>query len=187
MIRGIWSSIPAAVACALLATGCGDSAADSTELTTCISPPSSGFHPAAPLDPAKTRRLKAIVRRDRNVRRITAGRHLSIPEVIPWTSAGATRFIGAWIEIYLRPPTRLTDERLPTTISPNERAPLGTPILCGHALVSASNVNRLSAQVDLAQERVVSLLPEGSQAQITKEELIGSPPDDPAYQPEPGY
>ena len=41
--------------------------------------------------------------------------------------------------------------------------------------------------MDLAHERVLSLQPEGNQAEITKAELIGSPPEDPAYQPEPGY
>ena len=185
MIRGICLSVPAVLSCALLAAGCGGSAMDSSAQKVCNFR-SARHYSGQPLTPAETRRLKATVRRDKTIRRIAAGARISIGEVIPWTES-VDGLIGADILVNLRPAARFTGVRVPTVIHPNARAPLNTPPLCGHALVSASNVRQLRALVELRRERIASLFPEGNEAKVTREELIGSPPEDPAYRPEPGY
>jgi hypothetical protein len=136
---------------------------------------------------AVRRRLKAIVMRDANVRRITAGRQVELAGVIPWSDDEGQRLLGGEIDIDVRPPLRLTNERLPGLIFPNHKAPPGTPTLHRNVLISASNVSKLRTLVSLDHERAVEIDPEGEGVRVTKRKLIGPAPKDPAYRSEPGY
>ena len=88
------------------------------------------------------------------------------------------------MQIVLRPPARLIDERLPVIIYPNDEAPSGTPILHRSARFSATRVTELNATVELDSERTVLVEPAGEDIKVTKIELVG-PPLNPAYRPEP--
>lgn len=136
---------------------------------------------------ADTQMAKAITLGDEGIHRLLAGEHSHVVAVIPWYSEGGRRLVGAEVKIKLRPPTRLADERLPVTISPDHQAPPGTPTLDRFARVSARNVTELDAMTELAARRVVRIEPAGNGVEVTKFELIGPAPTSPAYQPEPGY
>jgi len=53
--------------------------------------------------------------------------------------------------------------------------------------MSATNVSKLEVAVRLADGRAVGIEPSGDGYRVTKLELIGPPPNNPAYAPEPGY
>lgn len=146
-----------------------------------------GSIPSRSLSKADTRKLKAFALADRYVRGIAAGSHPRVVNVVPWLSEGGRELIGGRVEILLSSPVRLVDERLPGTISPNQKAPPGTPTLHRFARFSATNVTELDVSVELASGRAVQIEPTGDGAEVTKIELIGPSPKNPAYAPEPGY
>ncbi len=146
-----------------------------------------GSIPSRSLSRADARKLKAFALRNRYVRGVVAGSHPSVVDVVPWLSEGGRELIGGRVEIRLGSPVRLVDERLPGTISPNRKAPPGTPTLHRFARFSATNVTELDVSVELDGGRAVQIEPAGDGAKVTKIELIGPPPKNPAYAPEPGY
>lgn len=136
---------------------------------------------------ADVREIKAAVRRDPYVREVAAGSRLRVAGVIPWVSEGGTELIGGAAHVYLRPAVDLENQKLPATISPNHMAPPGTPTLYRFIRMSATDVSELEVSVRRADDRVVRIEPSGSGYRVTKAELIGPAPTDPAYAPEPGY
>ena len=189
-----WPFAPALTSAALL-VGCGGG--DPTEASTAAQPPPAaqpklgkvapGSTPSRSLSKADARKLKAFALRNRYVRDIVAGSHPSVVDVIPWLSEGGRELIGGGVEIRLSSPVRLVNERLPGMIFPNQKAPLGTPTLHRFARFSATNVTELDVSVELDSGRAVQIEPAGDRAKVTKIELIGPPPKNPAYAPEPGY
>jgi hypothetical protein len=180
---------------AALLAGCGGG--DPTDTSTAARPPqpaqpklgkvAPGTVPSQSLSKADTRKLKAFALSDRYVRDIVAGSHPSVVDVVPWLSEGGQELIGGSVEIRLSSPVRLANERLPGMIFPNQKAPPGTPTLYRFARFSATNVTELDVSVELAGGRAVQIEPAGDGSKVTKIELIGPPPKNPAYAPEPGY
>jgi hypothetical protein len=175
--------------------GCGsdDSADTSPAKGTLPAPPRLGkaIPPGSPpsswLTKADARELKTAALHNRFVRGIAEGSHPRAVDVVPWTSEGGQELIGGRVEVRLSQPVRLVNERLPATISPNRKAPPGTPTLYRFARFSATNVTELDVSVELDSGRAVQIEPSGDGAKVTKIELIGAPPKNPAYAPEPGY
>jgi hypothetical protein len=135
---------------------------------------------------ADVRTIKASIRRDHFVRQIAAGSRVRLSNVVPWVSEGDTELLGGATELYLSPAIDLDDQKLPATISPNRKAPPGTPTLYRFIRMSATNVSELEVSVRLANRRVVRIEPSGTGYEVTKMELIGPPPASSAYAPEPG-
>jgi hypothetical protein len=157
-----------------------------------LKPP--GFHPTDTTvhdDPrmaaADARRIKASVRRDRFVREVSAGSRVRLSKPVPWVSEGGTELLGGSTDLYLTTAVDLDDQKLPATISPNQKAPPGTPTLFRFIRMWATNVKKLEVAVRLSDGRVVRIEPSGTGYQVTKAELIGPPPAGSAYAPEPGY
>jgi hypothetical protein len=123
------------------------------------------------------------------VKRIAGDRKIAVSgSVVPWLAEGDRHLIGGVVKIPISPPAKFTDLRLPATISPNHKAPTGTPTLYRYARMSASNVGELEVAVDLSEGRPVRIEPSGDGCRVTKLELIGPPPkNSSAYAPEPGY
>ena len=121
------------------------------------------------------------------VSRLSADSRIRASTVIPWVSEGGGELLGGVIHIHLSPVVDFDDQKLPATISPNQKAPPGTPTLHRFVRMSATNVSELEVQVELANQRVVRIEPSGTGYQVTKVELIGPPPANSAYAPEPGY
>jgi hypothetical protein len=182
----------AGAAIALAGCGAGDSADTSTSEATVPASPevgkaSPGSDASVRLTKAETRRLAAIALRDPYLQAIAGNDDAKVIKVAPWGSPEESNLIGGLVHVRLGGPVRLEDERLPATISPNHRAPSGTPILHRYARVSASNVTELEMLVELGKGRVVQIEPGGEAVKVTKIELIGPAPENPAYAPEPGY
>jgi hypothetical protein len=126
--------------------------------------------------------------RNSYVRGIVEGSHPGVvDDVVPWVSEGGRKLIGGRVEIRLSPPVRLVNERLPGMIFPNQKAPPGMPTLHRFARISATNVSQLEVSVELDSGRAASIESAGDDVNVTKIELIGPPPKNPAYAPEPGY
>jgi hypothetical protein len=136
---------------------------------------------------ADARKIKASVLRNRFVRQVSAGSRVRLSKVVPWVSDGDTELLGGATDLYLGPAVDLEGQKLPATISPNQKAPPGTPTLYRFIRMWATNVKELEVAVKLANGRVVRVEPSGTGYQVTKAELIGPPPASSAYAPEPGY
>jgi hypothetical protein len=147
----------------------------------------SGSPPRSWLTKTDARELKTAALHNRFVRAIAEGNRPRIVNVGPWVSEEGWELIGGSVEIRLSPPMRLVNERLPATISPNRKAPPGTPTLYRFARFSATNVTELDVSVELDGGRAVAIEPSGDGVKVTKIELIGPPPKSPSYEPEPGY
>lgn len=189
-----WSLVSALIGAALL-VGCGGGEPTDAATAARSSPPAqpklveaaSRSNPSWSLTKADVRKLKAFALRDGYVRGAVAGSHPSVADVIPWLSEGGRKLIGGSVEIRVSPPGRLVDERLPAMIFPNHQAPPGTPPLHRFARFSATDVTELAVSVELDNGRVAQVEPAGDAIKVTKIELIGPPPKNPAYAPEPGY
>jgi len=136
------------------------------------------------LTAAQIRKLKSLALRDPGVRRIVARHHAHVERVVPWLSEAEPHVRGGNVQIAMRPPARLIDERLPATIYPNDEAPFGTPILHRRARFWATRVTELDATVELGSERIVQVEPAGDEVEVRRIELVGPPPG-PAYRAEP--
>jgi hypothetical protein len=179
---------------AILLAGCGSGHDDTTAVRPTASEPlkQPSFHPtdaqsASPMTQADARQIKASVLRNRFVRQVSAGSRVRIGKVVPWVSEGDTELLGGAADLYLSPAVDLDDQKLPATISPNQKAPPDTPTLYRFIRMSATNVGELEVAVRLAGRRVVRIEPSGTGYQVTKAELIGPPPSSSAYAPESGY
>lgn len=185
----------ALLAAALLA-GCGGGRDDDTGARAVGSEPleQPSFHRldvaarrSSWLTPADARRIKTAALHSHVVRRISSGGRVRISKPIPWVSEGGRELLGGVTHLQLSPAVDFDDQKLPATISPNQKAPPGTPTLYRFVRMSATNVSELEVQVKLANRRVVRIEPSGAGYRVTKAELIGPPPAGPAYAPEPGY
>lgn len=136
---------------------------------------------------ANSLKIKKSVMRNGLVRRLSAGSRIRASKVIPWVSEGGRELLGGVVHIHLSPAVDFDDQKLPATISPNQKAPPGMPTLYRFVHMSATNVSELEVQVKLANQRVLRIEPSGTGYQVTKVELIGPPPASSAYAPEPGY
>jgi hypothetical protein len=180
---------------AVVLAGCGGSAAvDSSIHFDSVSQPRPAFHPVPGrashgLSQVKGRRIESLALHNRFVGQIAGSRQISVASPVePWVSEGDRSLIGGIVKISISPPARLTNQRLPATVTPNRKAPPGTPTLYRYARMSATNVGELEVAVDLSKHRPVGIEPSGDGYRISKLELIGPPPkNSAAYAPEPGY
>jgi hypothetical protein len=194
MAKG-FSTVAMLVIGALLLAGCGGSAAvDSTAGSGSATQVTPTFHPVGDrangnLGKAKARRVESLALHNHFVERIAGDRQITVAgPVARWVTEGGRHLIGGVVKIPISPPARFTNLRLPATISPNHKAPPGTPTLYRYARMSATNVGELEVAVDLSEGRPVRIEPSGDGYRITKLELIGPSPKNPAaYAPEPGY
>jgi hypothetical protein len=136
---------------------------------------------------ADSRKIKKSVLRNGVVRRLSAGSRTHASKVIPWVSEGGRELLGGVIHIHLSPAVDFDDQKLPAMISPNQKAPPGTPTLYRLVRMSATNVSELEVQVRLANQRVVRIEPSGTGYQVTEVRIDRPPPAGSAYAPEPGY
>jgi hypothetical protein len=136
---------------------------------------------------ADVRKIGGAARRSRYTREVAAGGRVRVGKVIPSISAGGRTLLGGVAYVYLSPPVTFDDQILPGTISPDHKAPPGTPTLYRYGRVSASNVSELEEEIRMPSGRAVRIEPAGDGYRVTKEELIGPAPTNPAYAPEPGY
>jgi hypothetical protein len=180
----------------ILLAGCGgDSERDSTSAASELSTPAAPSSRAATsrasnfgLTKAKAQRIRSLALHNRFVRQVASDRQIHIAKkVVPWVSEGGGELIGGSVDVYLSPPTQLDDQRLPATISPNRQAPAGTPTLYRYVSMSARQVRQLEVAIELKKGRAVRIEPSGGGYEVTSVELIGAPPESPAYTPEPGY
>lgn len=138
------------------------------------SPPSP--RSAVQLNPAVQSELEAAVRNDSTIRSLTAGRHIGKLAVVPWTSQGGGRMLGASVILKVRPPFDLKARKLPALVTPGPSAPPGTPALHRQGLYSAKNVSSLRTLVSADSDRVVEIVPAGSQVKVTQAHIIGPRP-----------
>src|SRR3954468_17232074 len=183
----------ALVGAAIVFAGCGSGDSADTSTTGGAAPASPkvgkaspGSGPSVRLTKADEKKLAAIAVRDSYLEAIAKDGAVKVTKVAPWSSPGASKLTGGLVHVRLSQPARLVDMRLPGTISPNQGAPSGTPTLHRYARVSASNVTELEMLVEL-KGGVVQIEPAGENVKVTKIELIGPAPTNPAYAPEPGY
>lgn len=180
-----WNASAALAGIALLA-GCG--AAGRSAATG--SPVS--FHRAVGskvpvLSPAKAQRIRLAAEKNAFVREVASGSEARVSkQVVPSVAIGGRKLIGGVVQVYLTPVVTVMDQRLPAVIYPNEKAPPGTPTLHRHALLSGSNIDQLEVAINLKHGSAERIEPSGSGFVITKFKLIGPPPKNPAYEPEPG-
>jgi hypothetical protein len=140
------------------------------------------------LTKAQAQKSIAVALHDRFVQEVAAGSRVTASgHVAPSVSEGGKKLVGGVVHLALEPPVDFDDQTLPGTISPNQKAPPGTPTLYRFARMSASNVSELEVAVRLADGRAVRIEPSGEGYEVTKLELIGPPPTNPAYASEPGY
>jgi hypothetical protein len=132
--------------------------------------------PSVRLDSKERRDLEAAVRADPTVRELTGGGKIAAMHVVPWTSQGGGRVLGASIEVKLRKPLDLSSRALPALVTPGPSAPPQTPALHRKALYSAGNVSALRTLVSTASDAVVEVVPAGSRVEITQAHLIGPRP-----------
>ncbi len=121
------------------------------------------------------------------MRELSAGSGVRASKVVPWVAEGGGGLIGGAVHLYLSTAVDFANQKLPATISPNQKAPPGTPTLYRYVRMSATSVSELEVQIQLANRRAVRIEPAGGGYKITKLKLIGPPPKSPAYAPEPGY
>lgn len=139
------------------------------------------------MTPAKAQRIRSAAVKNGFVRQIASGSEIRVSQqVVPSLTIGGRKLIGGIVQVYLAPPASVVDQRLPAVIYPNENAPLGTPTLHRHALLSGSNIGQLEVEINLRRGGAERIEPSGSGFEITKFELVGPHPKDPAYAPEPG-
>lgn len=182
----------AGAAIVLAGCGAGDAADTSTSEATVPASPevgkaSPGSNGSVQLTRADEQKLAAIALHNPYLKAIAKDDGAEVIKVAPWGSPGGSNLIGGLVHVRLGEPARLENQRLPATISPNHQAPSGTPDLHRYARVSASNVTELEMLVELDEGRVAQIEPAGKAVNVTKIELIGPAPEDPAYAPEPGY
>jgi hypothetical protein len=139
------------------------------------------------LTKGRARKIRAAALHSRFVRQVSAGSQIRVSKVIPWVSEGGRELLGGVIHLYLSPSVEFDNQKLPATISPNQKAPPGTPTLYRYIRMSAANVGELEVQIKLENGRAVRIEPAGEGYKVTKAELIGPPPKSSAYAPEPGY
>ncbi len=141
------------------------------------------------MTPAKARRIKSAALNNIYVRQVSSGSEIRVShQVVPIVTGGRhSRLIGGVVQIYLTPPVDVVDQRLPAIIYPNEKAPPGTPALFRYALLSGTNIGQLEVAIRLKHGNADRIEPSGEGFEVTKFELIGPPPKNPAYAPEPGY
>jgi hypothetical protein len=186
-----------AVVGGVLLAGCGAGGGgdDSTSVVSeSAPPPAPSSRPTTSrasnfgLTKARARKIKSLALRDRFVRQVASDSQVRVAKkVVPWVSEGGGKLIGGSVDVYLSPPARLDHQRLPATISPNQKAPAGTATLYRYVWMSARDVRQLEVAVELEKGRAVRIEPAGDGYEVTDVELIGSPPESPAYAPEPGY
>ena len=139
------------------------------------------------MTPAKARRIRSAAANNGFVGQIASGSEIRVSQqVVPTLTIGGRRLIGGSVQVYLTPPVSLVDQRLPAVVYPNEKAPAGTPTLHRHVLLSGSNISQLEVSISLERGSAERIEPSGSGFEVTKFELIGPPPKNPAYAPEPG-
>ncbi len=181
---------------ALSLVACGEGSGDPTAGSGATSgslaqlssdPASSSAVRHLPLTSADAQKVRASALRSRFVREVAAGSRLRAAGVVPWAPEGGGTLLGGITKIDLRPAVRFANQKLPATISPNRKAPPGTPTLYRFIQMSAENVSQLEVQIKLPSGRAVRIEPSGGEYEITKAELIGPPPTSSAYAPEPGY
>jgi hypothetical protein len=139
------------------------------------------------LTAADARKVKASIRSDRFLREVAGDSGVRIGRVIPWVAEGGRILLGGAARVHLSPAVDFEDQKLPAEIYPNEKAPPGTPTLHRFIRMSATNVGELEVSARLANGRVTRIEPSGTGYEVTKAELIGPAPTNPAYAPEPGY
>ena len=98
-----------------------------------------------PMTPAKARRIRSAALHNGFVRQVASGSEIRVSQqVVPSVTGGRrSRLVGGVVQIYLTPPVSVVNQRLPGTISPNEKAPPGTPTLHRFALLSGTNIGQL--------------------------------------------
>jgi hypothetical protein len=139
------------------------------------------------LTAADRRRIRDVALHNHFVHGVASGSRVRIlGRVAPVVSVGGRKLLGGAVELKLSPAVEFEDLRLPATISPNEKAPSGTPTLFRFVRMSANHVGELEVEVRLAGGRPVRIEPSGDGYEVTKLELIGPPPTSSAYAPEPG-
>ncbi len=141
------------------------------------------------MTPAKAQRIRSAALNNGFVRQLASGSEIKVSEEVVPSSTGGRRskLIGGNVQVYLSPPVDVVDQRLPAVIYPNEKAPPGTPTLHRHVLLSGTNISRLEVAIRLKRGNADRIEPSGSGFKVTRFELIGPPPKNPAYAPEPGY
>ena len=141
------------------------------------------------MTPAKARRIRSAALHNGFVRQVASGSEIRVSQqVVPSVTGGRrSRLVGGIVQIYLTPPVSVVNQRLPGTIHPNQKAPPGTPTLHRYALLSGTNIGQLEVAIGLKSGRADRIEPSGGGYEVTKFELIGPPPKNPAYAPEPGY
>lgn len=128
------------------------------------------------LKSAERSELEAAVRTDSTIRALTAGHHIGQLTVVPWTSQGGERILGASVSLEVRPPFDLKARKLPALVTPGPSAPPGTPALHRQGLYSATSVSALRTLVSAESDRVVEIVPAGSQVNVTQAHIIGPRP-----------
>lgn len=180
--------VPAILIGAALLAGCGESRQDGATGSLASSNRSVKVHPET-MTPAKARRIRSAALHNGFVRQVASGSEIRVSQqVVPCVTGGRrSRLVGGAVQIYLTPPVSVVNQRLPGTISPNEKAPPGTHTLHRYVLLSGTNIGQLEVEIRLKSGRANRIEPSGSGYDVTKFELIGPPPKNPAYAPEPGY
>jgi hypothetical protein len=182
----------------VLLAGCGGGKDNGTSVSVAseFSPPKEvSFRPAKSpassnfgLTKADARKIRASALHNHFVREVSAGSRVRAYKVVPVLAEGeGGELVGGSVRLFLNPPVEFDDQKLPATISPNQKAPPGTPPLYRYVRMSATNVSELEVQIQLANRRAVRIEPAGDGYKIGKLKLIGPPPKSPAYAPEPGY
>ena len=128
------------------------------------------------LKSAERSELEAVVRTDSTIRALTAGHHIGQLTVVPWTSQRGARILGASVSLEVRPPFDLKARKLPALVTPGPSAPPGTPALHRQGLYSATSVSALRTLVSAESDRVVEIVPAGSQVKVTQAHIIGPQP-----------
>jgi hypothetical protein len=180
-----------------LSGGCGGGKDNATSVSVAseFSPPKEvSFRPTKSLPSsnfgltkARARRIRTSALRNRFVREVSAGSRVRASGVVPWVAEGSRELVGGSVHLFLNPPVEFDNQKLPATISPNQKAPPGTPTLYRYVRMSAVNVGELEVQIKLENGRAVRIEPAGEGYKVAKTELIGPPPKSPTYAPEPGY
>jgi hypothetical protein len=125
------------------------------------------------------RKVQVAALDDPTVRAIAGGSRAIASFTYPWTAEETNELIGAVVEISLRPPVDFKGQRVPVVFTPGPTAPPGAPDLYRTLVLSAVEVNRLEASVELDGSRVVEVMPIGN-SRITAGRLLG-PPLAPVY------
>jgi hypothetical protein len=178
--------VPAVLIGASLLAGCGEAnqSGASGSLASLDRPIRS-----TTMTPAKAQRIRSAALNNGFVRQVASGSEIRVSQqIVPSVRGGRrSRLVGGAVQIYLTPPVSVVNQRLPGTISPNQKAPPGTPTLHRYALLSGTNIGQLEVVIGLKRGNADRIEPSGSGFKVTKFELIGPPPKSSAYAAEPGY